>query len=378
MIVVFYGTSAELIKMLGIVQRIPRDELLLVCSSQHYAGLQTVHKQLGIEPDIYLSKGWFGKDVKSIAQMAGMMTVSHATYLKKLRSIKKQIQKTDKDKGTKSIALVHGDTLTTVIGAYMGRWLRLPVGHVEAGLRTHNWRSPFPEEIDRRVAAKFATVHFAPSQKAESDLRKEKVRGDIVQTTFNTAKDSIEQAGEYASDAFEKLKLPAHYCLVLLHRTELIENKTDFEDILKEIHAHASPQSPVVFTEHSTTSAKITTYGFEHYLQKDGVHVIPKQPYFDFMNIVQHADYIVTDGGGLQEDAFFLGIPTLIHRKTTERQDGLGSNAQLSEMKIVNVTHFLKHHKSKNDFKKQADIVSPSAVVTDYLKDHQYISRTTK
>ena len=96
------------------------------------------------------------------------------------------------------------------------------------------------------------------------------------------------------------------------------------------------------------------------------------------MNIVQHADYIVTDGGGLQEDAFFLGIPTLIHRKTTERQDGLGSNAQLSEMKIVNVTHFLKHHKSKNDFKKQADIVSPSAVVTDYLKDHQYISRTTK
>lgn len=375
MIVVFYGTSAELIKMLGVIQLIPRDELLLICSSQHRAGLKKVHTQLNIEPDIYLSNGWFGKDVKSITQMALMMTISHATFLRKLRPIRKHIKKIDTEKGTKSIALVHGDTLTTVIGSYMGRWLRLPVGHVEAGLRTHDWRSPFPEEIDRRIAAKFSTVHFAPSELAIADLKKENVKGEIINTSFNTAKDAIEQSAKYLSDTFDKLELPKNYCLVLLHRTELIENKTDFEKILKVINHHASKKTPVVFTEHSTTSKKIELYKFNHYLNKPGLKVIAKQPYFDFMEIVRNADCIVTDGGGLQEDAFFLGIPAIIHRKTTERQDGLGINAELSGLDPQKVATFLANRSTKSKINKQSSTISPSKIVLNYLKDHQFISK---
>lgn len=376
MIVVFYGTSAELIKMLGVIRRTPREELLLICSSQHHAGLQKVHKQLDVEPDIYLSRGWLGKDVKSITQMAAMMSISHVNFIRKLRPIKKHIRELDAKKGTKSIALVHGDTLTTVIGSYMGRWLGLPVGHVEAGLRTHNWRSPFPEEIDRRVAAKFSTVHFAPSDVAEADLRKEKVRGDIINTRFNTAKDAIEQSSSYLSDNFNSLALPENYCLVLLHRTELIENKRDFEQILKVIHEYASIETPVVFTEHSTTSEKISAYKFGHYLDKPGLKVIPKQPYFDFMEIVRRADCIVTDGGGLQEDAFFLGIPAIIHRKTTERQDGLGINAELSNLDPLKVEAFLNSKSKRAKITKQNDITSPSQIVVDYLRDKHFLSQT--
>jgi len=372
MIVIFYGTSAELIKMLGITQRIPRSEQLLICSSQHNNGLKKVHKQLGITPDISLSSGWFGKDVMTIPQMAGMMLYAHARFATQLLPIRLLIKKHDKANGTKSIAVVHGDTLTTVIGSYMGRALGLKVAHVEAGLRTHNWRSPFPEEIDRRIAGKIARLHFPPSDLAESDLIAEMAKGEIVNTHYNTAKDAIEQSSKLLSADFKKLVLPKTYCLVLLHRTELIENKDDLEAILKVVHAHASSKTPVVFTEHSTTWEKIRSYGFEHYLEKEGLTVIHKQPYFDFMEIVRRSDYIVTDGGGLQEDAFFLGIPAIIHRKVTERQDGIGFNAEISGLDTKKVASFLKNHKDKKSLKKLSNTTSPSEIVVDTLKAMNY------
>ncbi len=375
MLVVFYGTSAELIKMVGVIRSVPRSEMLLICSSQHHNGLKKVHEQLSIYPDIVLSNGWFGNDVMTIPQMAGMMIHAHGTFLRHLVSIRKNIRKHDKAMNTKSIAIVHGDTLTTVIGSYMGRLLGLPVAHIEAGLRTHNWRSPFPEEIDRRVAAKFSRIHYPPSEEAERNLRVERVKGEIINTKYNTAKDAIELSSEFLSDNYKKLNLPKNYCLVLLHRTELIENKADFEAILSVIHKHASLNTPVVFTEHSTTWGKIRSYKFEHYLDKEGIVVIPKQPYFDFMEIVRKSDYIVTDGGGLQEDAYFLSIPTIIHRKVTERNDGIGFNAELSGLDVKKVANFLKNHKSKEELARTIEQISPSSIVVESLESRNYFAR---
>lgn len=378
MVVIFYGTSAELIKMLGVVQNIPRSELLLICSSQHHNGLRKVHPQLGIEPDITLSNGWFGNDVVTMPQMAGMMLRAHGSFFKNFLSLRQRIKKHDQLHGTKSIGVVHGDTLTTVIGCYMSKMLGLKVAHVEAGLRTYNWRSPFPEELDRRAAAKFTRLHFPPSPKAEADLIKEKVKGELVNTKYNTAKDAIEQSWKYVSDNFKELNLPKSYTLVLLHRTELIENRKDFEKILKVLHDYASPKHQIVFTEHSTTSQKLRAYKFDHYLKKAGIKVIPKQPYFDFMEIVRQADAIVTDGGGLQEDAYFLGIPTIVHRKRTERQDGLGQNAELSGLDTTKVAAFLKHHKSKDETAQKLKKISPSKIVVDTFYKQNYFTRTKK
>jgi UDP-N-acetylglucosamine 2-epimerase (non-hydrolysing) len=374
MVVIFYGTSAELIKMLGIVKRIPRSEQLLICSAQHNAGLKKVHAQLGIKPDMYLSQGWRGNDVATMGEMAGMMLRVHGSFLRKFRTIKKRIQEHDKTNHTKSVAVVHGDTLTTVVGGYFGRMLGLPVAHVEAGLRSGSWKSPFPEEIDRRIVAKIARIHFPPNELAETNLRNENVKGEIVNTTFNTAKDAIEMADQFVSNAYKKLTLPKHYCLVLLHRTELLSNKKDLEAILKTLHYHASVDTPVVFTEHTTTKQKIGDYGLGHYLQHPYITILPKQPYFDFMAIVKKADYVVTDGGGLQEDAFFLGIPLIVHRARTERQEGIGINASLSGMDVSKVADFLEHHKDKKDFAKLANSVSPSDVVVSYLRDHHFFA----
>jgi UDP-N-acetylglucosamine 2-epimerase (non-hydrolysing) len=374
MVVIFYGTSAELIKLLGIVKRIPRSQMLLICTAQHREGLKKLHPQLGVEPDIYLSYGWKDKDVANIKQMLGMMLKAHGRFFAQYRAIKKRIKESDKKHNTKSIAMVHGDTLTTVVGAYMGRLLGLPVCHVEAGLRTWNWRSPFPEELDRRIVARIARIHFAPNETAITNLKREKIQGEIIDTKFNTAKDAIEMSDQFVSEEFKRLKLPKKYCLVLLHRTELLENRHDFEAILKTLNEYASKERPIVFTMHTTTNEKLRAYGFEHYLKKPGIHIIPKQPYFDYMTIVRGADCIVADGGGIQEDAFFFGIPIMIHRNHTEREEGLGFNADISRMDVNKVRDFLYYHKDKKEFSRLRHDVSPSQIVVDYLLKRKFIS----
>jgi UDP-N-acetylglucosamine 2-epimerase (non-hydrolysing) len=374
MIVIFYGTSAELIKLYGIVKTIPRDQQFLICNAQQYSGLKKVHAQLNIEPDIYLSHGWRNSDVSDIKQMLGMMLGSHYTFARRFRAIKRRIKQTDKKYGTKSIALVHGDTLTTVVGSYLGKFLGLPVGHIEAGLRSGSWKNPFPEELDRRIAAKFARVHFPPNQLAEDNLKKERVKGVVIPTKFNTAKDAIEKADTFVSKSYAELKLPKSYCLVLLHRTELIESRDSLEAILQVIHRYAQHQ-PVVFTEHTTTAAKIDAFGFRNYLYHKNITVIHKQPYFDFMAIVKNAEVILTDGGGLQEDSYFLGIPVAVHRERTERQEGIGENAILTEMDVQKAKAFLEQHPSKKHFSSLRNSVSPSSIVVTYLQANGYVKK---
>lgn len=374
MVITFYGTGAELIKMYGIIKGIPRDQQLLICTAQQYAGLQKVHEQLDIHPDIYLAKGWKQQDVANMKQMVGLMAGVHGRFTHQFTDIKRRIRESERKHGVKSIALVHGDTLTTVVGAYLGRALGLQVAHVEAGLRSGSWKSPFPEELDRRFAAKIARVHFAPNDLAEQNLRDEHTKGDILNTTFNTAKDAIEQSDKFVSDNYAKLNLPKHYCLVLLHRTELLESKESLESILKTLQAHANTKHHIVFTLHTTTAERIKGYGFNHLLENQYIQVIPKQPYFDFMAIVKNADYIVTDGGGLQEDSFFLGIPVIVHRERTERQEGIGLNASISRMDVEKVADFLNNHPDKRQFQGLVNDTSPSQFVIDYLQRNNYIA----
>lgn len=358
--------------MYGIIKGIPRDQQLLICNAQQYAGLQKVHDQLDIHPDYYIAKGWKKHDVANMRQMLGMMIRTHGSFLRQYRSIKKHIRDIDEKHGTKSIVLVHGDTLTTVVGSYLGRLLRLPVGHVEAGLRSGSWKNPFPEELDRRLAAKVARLHFPPNDHAKANLVKEDVKGEIVVTIFNTAKDAIEKSDMFVSKAYHKLHLPERYLLVLLHRTELLENKANFEAILKVLRRHAEQGNNIVFTMHTTTSERIKSYGFTHYLDHPLITIIPKQPYFDFMAIVKHSTYVITDGGGLQEDSYFLGIPVVVHRERTERQEGIGENAVLSKMDIKVVEKFLANPPSKEAYNKTAHKISPSKIVTKYLSSKNY------
>lgn len=373
MIIVFYGTSAELIKMYGIIKSTPRNQQMLICTSQQHKGLEKLHKQLDIIPDLYLARGWKTKDVANMQQMLGLMLKVHGKFIQQYTTIRQAIRQDYETNKTKSVVLVHGDTLTTVVGAYLGRLLGLPVAHIEAGLRSGSWRSPFPEELDRRLVTKIARIHFAPNQSAVDNLKSEKARGEIVDTVYNTAKTAIERSDKFVGSNFKQLNLPKKYGLVLLHRTELIENKDDFKEILTALKDYAELGNNLVFTMHTTTKEKITAYSLEYLLESDYIHPIPKQPYFDFMAIVKGSEFVVTDGGGLQEDAFFLGIPAIIHRARTERQEGIGLNAVLSEMNVDTVRKFLDNHPDKKDFRRTADSTDPSDIVVEYLRKNSFI-----
>lgn len=375
MIVTFYGTSAELIKMYGIIKAIPRDQQLLICNAQQFKGLQKVHAQLSIEPDLYIGKGWRGEDVANFKQVLGMMVKSHWGFAKNFRKIKKTIKENGIKHSTKSIVLVHGDTLTTLAGSYLGRLLGLPVAHIEAGLRSGSWKVPFPEEIDRRIVAKFSRYHFAPNDLAEQNLLDEKTKGVIINTGYNTAKDAIEASDNFVSPHYKTLRLPKKYTLALLHRTELLESKVDLEAILRTIREYAEKGGKVVFLEHSTTKQKIHSLKLTGLLEHKNITILPKQPYFDFMAIVKNSDAVLTDGGGLQEDAFFLGIPAIIHRERTERQEGLGINAELSGMSVEKVSYFLKYHPDKKKYKRLTTKSSPSKIIVRYLEDNGFFEQ---
>jgi UDP-N-acetylglucosamine 2-epimerase (non-hydrolysing) len=374
LVVVFYGTSAELIKLLGIVKGTDRDNLLLICTAQQKEQIEQFHTQSGIYPDMYLAQGWRGHDVLNMAEMLGFMIKLHLNFIKKYRSIMNTYKASDKKRKTKSIAVVHGDTLTTVVGAYFGRLLGLKVAHIEAGLRSGKAFHPFPEEIDRRIVTKIARVHFAPNQHAIDNLNAAHAKGDIIDTKYNTSKDAIEIAAEHKSKLVKGLNLPKHYGLISIHRTELLERKKELEDFIKAISAFVSNDGKMVFLDHSTTKDKLRVLGFDHYLKKEGMIRIPKLAYMDFIQVAKHADYILTDSGGLQEDAYFLGKPTMIHRLATERNEGLGQNVELSYLDIGTVERFLHDSDKLNQSEKVTDKTSPSKIVIDYFMREGYIS----
>lgn len=373
MIVIFYGTSAELIKLLGVTRGVPRDQQLLICTAQQKAQIEQFHTQSGINPDIYLARGWRGRDVLNMLEMLGFMIKVHGNFIKHYQHIKRSYKKSNILNNNKTIAIVHGDTLTTVVGAYFGLLLGLRVSHIEAGMRSGKLFQPFPEEIDRKIVAKLARVHFAPNNIAVSNLHKEHARGDIIDTKYNTAKDAVELADKFTSDLLLRLKLPKHFGLISIHRTELLERKKELSDFLNVVNRYADKSHQIVFLDHATTKEKIKVYGLDDLLEKEGIARIPKLAFMDFIQVVKKADFILTDSGGLQQDAYFLGTPTLIHRSVTETNEGIGANIVLSELKLEILEDFLKNQTKKVKNKKIGDKTSPSKLIIEYLSNKGYL-----
>jgi UDP-N-acetylglucosamine 2-epimerase (non-hydrolysing) len=263
----------------------------------------------------------------------------------------------------KPFLLVHGDTMTTVFGALAGRVLRVPVGHVEAGLRSGDWRDPFPEEIDRRLAAKLVQVNYAPGQTAIANLVRERVRGEIVDTKQNTVRDAL---GRALDAGVPSIELPSEpFGLVSIHRFELIEREQLMRPLLAVLREHSRNQ-PLLFIDHSTTQAVIDRNPGLQSLFDDRFRRIPRQPYLQFVALMRQADFLVSDSGGTQEESAILGLPCLIHRAVSERQSGLDGTVVLSGLNLEVVREFLADPR-----RWRTDVIEPnlgpSKVIVDDL-----------
>ena len=336
MIGVVFGTTGELIKLAPVLLRL--DELghrpLLMTTAQQVEQIPAFLHDFGLpEPDVWLARGFRGGDLERTHEIPVWAAQVAVSALRRRRELAAGLR----SDGRTPILLVHGDTMTTVLGSLIGRLLRVPVGHIEAGMRSGDWRNPFPEELNRRVAAKLATIHFAPGPQAVANLRAESVSGSIVDTVQNTIRDAVDLAA--TSGAGEVAVPDEPFGIVSLHRYELIERPERFRPVLEILREH-SRRRPLLFVDHSTTAAALRAGRLEGYFD-ERFRRIPRQRYFPFIALLKEAGFLVTDSGGSQEECAFLGLPCLIHRAVSEHQTGLDGCVVLSGMDLDVLRAFL-------------------------------------
>ena len=227
------------------------------------------------------------------------------------------------------LVLVHGDTTTTLAASLAAYYRKIPVGHVEAGLRTGNILSPWPEEVNRKVAGAIATLHFAPTEQSKQNLLAEAVSADAILVTGNTVIDALIDvvakldADKTQTEAFEQkfgLDPTKRMILVTGHRRESFGD--GFVRICDALAALAARDDvEIVYPVHLNPNVKGPVE--EKLSSFSNVHLIPPQEYLPFVYLMSRAAVILTDSGGVQEEAPSLGKPVLVMRETTERPEAV-------------------------------------------------------
>lgn len=304
-----FGTRPEAIKMAPLVKELQKREHIktIVCvTAQHRQMLDQVLRVFDIQPDYDLNIMKQGQTLSEITSRA-------------LLGIEEVIVKEAPD-----IVLVHGDTSTTYAGALAAFYHQTKIGHVEAGLRTWNKFSPFPEEMNRQMVGLMADLHFAPTMTSKENLLKEGKDPSTIFVTGNTAIDALSTTvkDDYQHPVFDWIQND-HMILLTAHRRENLG-----EPMRHMFHAinrivNEFPNIKVVYPIHMNPTVRATAN--EIFKDNDRVKLIEPLEVLDFHNFINRSHIILTDSGGIQEEAPGLGKPVLVLRDTTERPEGIAA-----------------------------------------------------
>lgn len=306
-----FGTRPEAIKMAPVVLELQkhadRIQTIVAVTAQHRQMLDQVLDLFQITPDYDL-------DIMSQGQTLYDITT------KSLMGLKDVLAKEKPD-----LVLVHGDTTTTFAGALASYYQQVPVGHVEAGLRTGDIYSPFPEEMNRKLTGAIAAIHFAPTATAKANLLKENVNPSHIYVTGNTVIDALMTtvAGDYDfGDDLKDVDFYNHRVILLTtHRREnLGEPMRHIYKALRRI-IEEIPDTEIVFPVHRNPLVRKVVE--EELAGVDRIHLIDPMEYEPFANLMSLSSLVLTDSGGIQEEAPSLGKPVLVLRNTTERPEAV-------------------------------------------------------
>lgn len=302
-----FGTRPEAIKMAPLVLELKKHseiDSMVTVTAQHRQMLDQVLKAFSIKPDFDLN---IMKERQTLSEIT-----SHA--LLKLDQLFQDVKP--------DIVLVHGDTTTTFAGSLAAFYHQIAVGHVEAGLRTQNKYSPFPEEINRQMTGVIADVNFAPTSQAEQNLLKEHKKSDTIFVTGNTAIDALKTtvSENYHHPIFDQLG-SSRMILLTAHRRENLGEPMEnmFKAIKRVVEEFEDVQ--VVYPVHLNPAVREAAQA--QFADLDRVHLIEPLEVVDFHNFAAKSHFILTDSGGVQEEAPSLGKPVLVLRDTTERPEGV-------------------------------------------------------
>jgi len=305
-----FGTRPEAIKMAPLVHELKKHheqiESIVTVTAQHRQMLDQVLNIFSITPEYDLNI------MKERQSLAGVVTRA----LEGLDQIMKEVEP--------DIVLVHGDTATTFIASLAAFYNQVAVGHVEAGLRTNNKYSPFPEEMNRQLTGVLADLHFAPTQQAAENLLKENKLNESIYITGNTAIDALKTtvSADYRHDILDKVGND-RLVLMTAHRRENLGEpmRRMFKAVKRLVDEHQDIQ--VVYPVHLNPAVQEVA---QELLGNDPrIHLIEPLDALDFHNFASRSYLILTDSGGVQEEAPSLGVPVLVLRDTTERPEGIAA-----------------------------------------------------
>ena len=346
-VLTIFGTRPEAIKMAPLVKEIEKNsdvfESVVCVTAQHRQMLDQVLELFEIKPDY---------DLDIMKENQNLWSLTSDVLLK----TKEVIEEVKPD-----VVLVHGDTTTSMAAALSAFYAKVPVGHVEAGLRTFDKYYPFPEEINRVFADAVCTYHFAPTDESCENLKKSQIPTEHIYKTGNTVIDALLYTVENHREEVDGLTLNPELKTILMtsHRREnfgepireickavleLVENNKDIEFVYP-VHPNPNVRQPV----------------YELLDGKDRIHLIQPLEYAQFCSLMKKAHIILTDSGGVQEEAPSLGKPVLVLRDTTERPEaieyGTVKLVGTDKNKIVLEIEKLLH--DKNEYKKMSEAINP-------------------
>lgn len=344
-VMLVFGTRPEAIKMCPLVNELKKRDCfkVTVCvTGQHRQMLDSVLKAFNVVPDYDLS---IMKEKQTLFDITTNI----------LNRIKSVLEETSPD-----VVLVHGDTTTSFIAALAAFYLQIPVGHVEAGLRTYNIYSPYPEEFNRQAVDIICKYYFAPTELSKQNLTREGKDPDSIFVTGNTVIDALKTTvrDNYAHPELEWAK-DSRLILITAHRRENLGKPMEnmFRAIRRVIDEH--PDTKAIYPIHMNPAVRETA---DKLLGNDSrIHLIEPLDVLDFHNFQSRSCLILTDSGGVQEEAPSFGVPVLVMRDTTERPEGI----EAGTLKLVGTSEnmiydtFTKLLDDRSAYEKMAHAANP-------------------
>ena len=359
MVMVVFGTRPEAIKMCPLVKELRKRkklEIIVCVTGQHRQMLDQVLQAFDVKPDYDLSV------------MKNKQTLFDVTQniLDKMKEVLQEVNP--------NVVLVHGDTSTTFVTSLAAFYLQIPVGHVEAGLRTYDIYSPFPEEFNRQATGIIAKYHFAPTEVSKQNLLNEGKEGSNIYITGNTAIDALKTTvrEDYTHPVLDWVE-DSRLIMLTAHRRENLGQplKNMFKAIKRIVDEYEDIK--VIYPIHMNPLVRETANDILG--NNDRIRIIDPLEVLDFHNFLNKAHLILTDSGGIQEEAPSLGKPVLVMRDTTERPEGIeagtlrlvGTNEDIIyenfKLLLTNKEEYNKMSKASNPYgdgfasKKIADIL---------------------
>lgn len=349
---VIFGTRPEAIKLVSVIRGLkndPRFDVHVCVSAQHRYLLDQVLMAFHVQPDVDLN---IMKPSQSLSELTANAINGLDGYFNKYKP---------------DLALVQGDTTTVFAASLVSFYHKIPVGHVEAGLRTNNKFSPFPEEINRVLTTHIADLHFAPTELSKKNLVKEGVAADRIFVTGNTvidalllAKEKVERNPPHIDGITEQiLKNGSPTVLITGHRRENFGD--GFKSICSAIATLAEefPAHNFIYPVHLNPNVRDPV--FRMLGNKKNIHLIEPLSYLPFVSLMLKSKLILTDSGGIQEEAPTFGIPVLVMRDTTERPEGITAGSVklvgTSKERIIEETSLLLTDEST--FTKMTSVTNP-------------------